>query len=96
MRDEAPTLALMMSDPTGIGPETGIGRARCVHRDPGPIARTRVDFARGVTVAGGPPAGLTTRAFGAAPDIAGRGGAGPGALRRTVEVAGRPPAGRPS
>jgi len=95
-----PRLALMMGDPTGIGPELvvqGLADPRVratMYHDQGQIALKLLGFERGVTVGGGLPVVLTTPAHGTAHEIAGRGVADPGAFIRAVEVASRLARGR--
>jgi 4-hydroxythreonine-4-phosphate dehydrogenase len=60
-----------------------------LYHDQGQIALKLLGFERGVTVGGGLPIVLTTPAHGTAHDIAGRGVADPGAMRRAMEVASR-------
>jgi 4-hydroxythreonine-4-phosphate dehydrogenase len=58
-----------------------------MYHDQGQIAMKLMGFDRGVTVAGGLPAIITTPAHGTAVDIAGKGVADPGAMREAFRIA---------
>jgi len=58
-----------------------------MYHDQGQIALKLMGFHRGVTVQGGLPIPITTPAHGTAFDIAGRGAADVGAMRRAFELA---------
>ena len=58
-----------------------------MYHDQGQIAMKLMGFERGVTVAGGLPAIITTPAHGTAFDIAGKGVADPGAMREAFRIA---------
>jgi 4-hydroxythreonine-4-phosphate dehydrogenase len=58
-----------------------------MYHDQGQIAMKLLGFERGVTVAGGLPAVITTPAHGTAYDIVGRGVADPGAMREAFRLA---------
>ena len=58
-----------------------------MYHDQGQIAMKLMGFERGVTVAGGLPAVVTTPAHGTAFDIAGKGIANPGAMREAFRIA---------
>ena len=58
-----------------------------MYHDQGQIAMKLMGFDRGVTVAGGLPAIITTPAHGTAFDIAGKGVADPGAMREAFRIA---------
>jgi len=58
-----------------------------MYHDQGQIAMKLMGFERGVTVAGGLPAIITTPAHGTAFDIAGKGTADPGAMREAIRIA---------
>jgi 4-hydroxythreonine-4-phosphate dehydrogenase len=58
-----------------------------MYHDQGQIAFKLIGFAEGVTLLGGLPIPITTPAHGTAYDIAGRGIARPGALRRAFDLA---------
>jgi 4-hydroxythreonine-4-phosphate dehydrogenase len=58
-----------------------------MYHDQGQIAMKLMGFDRGVTVAGGLPAIVTTPAHGTAFDIAGKGVADPGAMREAFRIA---------
>jgi 4-hydroxythreonine-4-phosphate dehydrogenase len=58
-----------------------------MYHDQGQIAFKLIGFAEGVTLLGGLPIPITTPAHGTAYDIAGRGIARPGAIRRAFELA---------
>ena len=58
-----------------------------MYHDQGQIAMKLMGFERGVTVAGGLPAIITTPAHGTAFDIAGKGVADPGAIREAFRIA---------
>jgi 4-hydroxythreonine-4-phosphate dehydrogenase len=58
-----------------------------MYHDQGQIAMKLMGFERGVTVAGGLPAIVTTPAHGTAFDIAGKGVADPGAMREAFRIA---------
>jgi 4-hydroxythreonine-4-phosphate dehydrogenase len=58
-----------------------------MYHDQGQIAMKLMGFERGVTVAGGLPAIITTPAHGTAFDIAGKGVADPGAMRQAFLIA---------
>lgn len=58
-----------------------------MYHDQGQIAMKLMGFERGVTVAGGLPAVITTPAHGTAFDIVGKGVADPGAMRAAFQIA---------
>jgi 4-hydroxythreonine-4-phosphate dehydrogenase len=65
-----------------------------MYHDQGQIAMKLMGFSRGVTVQGGLPLPITTPAHGTAFDIAGRGRANPGAMKRAFDLACRMSAAR--